>query len=150
MHSKFPAAQWIEYCTANTVRIRIDILYQWTCRFAFFFSITFLQNFAAIPILYQPKKQFGASLYTPLLALLHSSRFSSTYWQVFNFTNANLESKHSVFHIIFVHLFPAVRTPLVIYNLQIFSPCMASSRRGSVGRALYRECGPSQDGNLPF
>ena len=55
--------------------------------FCFFssFSITFLTNFAAIPILYQPKKQFGASLYSPLLALLHQSRFSSTYWQVYPF-----------------------------------------------------------------
>ena len=55
--------------------------------FCFFssFSITFLRNFAAIPILYQPKKQFGASLYTPHNALLHQSRFSSTYWQVYPF-----------------------------------------------------------------
>ena len=41
--------------------------------FCFFssFSITFLRNFAAIPILYQPKKEFGTSLYTPHNALLH-------------------------------------------------------------------------------
>ena len=33
------------------------------------------------------------------------------------FANVNLESKHTVFHTIPVHLFLAERTPLVTYNL---------------------------------
>ena len=38
MYGKFPAAQWVEHCTANAVRVRIEILYRGTCRFVLFFS----------------------------------------------------------------------------------------------------------------
>ena len=38
MYGKFPAAQWVEHCTANAVRVRIEILYRGTYRFVSFFS----------------------------------------------------------------------------------------------------------------
>ena len=147
MHSKFPAAQWIEYCTANAVRIRIDILYQWTCRFAFFllFRLLFYETSLLFLFYTSPKSSlerlcillfllyYISQGFLPLIGKFTLSKctlilrtcvgtllnLSTIEPQdiVFNFTNANLESKHSVFHIIFVHLFPAVRTPLVIYNL---------------------------------
>ena len=65
-----------------------------------------------------------------------------------------LGPKYSAFHGIFVHVIHAICAPLVPYSLKIYSPFMASSPP-SVGRALYRESGPSQDGdpvpgNLPF
>ena len=44
MHGKFPAAQWVEHCTANAVRVRIEILYRGTCRFVLFFFL-FLCDF---------------------------------------------------------------------------------------------------------
>ena len=55
MHGKFPAAQWVEHCTANAVRVRMEILYRGTCRFDFFFVslfffslLIFFPSFAAI------------------------------------------------------------------------------------------------------
>ena len=56
MHGKFPAAQWVEHCTANAVRVRMEILYRGTCRFDFFFVSLFFfflywfffRSFAAI------------------------------------------------------------------------------------------------------
>ena len=70
------------------------------------------------------------------------------------FINANLESKHSVFHTILVHL----SLQYVLHLLHIIFKFTLQSwqvPRSSVGRALYRECGPSQDrnpvpGDLPF
>ena len=51
---------------------------------------------------------------------------------------------------IFLRKFPlliiAVGNPIVLYNLKICSPSKESSRN-SVGGALYREHGPSEDGN---
>ena len=42
MHGKFPAAQWVEHCTANAVRVRMEILYRGTCRFVLFFPFSLL------------------------------------------------------------------------------------------------------------
>ena len=52
-------------------------------------------------------------------------------------------------------LFIAVLCPPVTYNLKNFALLLWQVPRSSVGRALYRESGPSQDGdpdagNLPF
>ena len=76
MHGKFPAAQWVEHCTAFAVRVRIEILYRGTCRFVlsffFFFMISFLiifRSFVAIPILYQSNMLAGVSVgFPPLLS----------------------------------------------------------------------------------
>ena len=46
MHGKFPAAQWVEHCTANAVRVRIekpvsrDLPF---CLFVFFFFVFFFE-----------------------------------------------------------------------------------------------------------
>ena len=45
MYGKFPAAQWVEHCTANAVRVRIEILYRGTCRFVFFFFLLLFHDF---------------------------------------------------------------------------------------------------------
>ena len=45
MYGKFPAAQWVEHCTANAVRVRIEILYRGTCRFVFFFFLLLFHYF---------------------------------------------------------------------------------------------------------
>ena len=47
MHGKFPAAQWVEHCTANAVRVRMEILYRGTSRFvlSFFFLCYFFFNY---------------------------------------------------------------------------------------------------------
>ena len=42
MHGTLPAAQWVEHCTANAVRVRME-----TCRFDFFID-SFFPSFAAI------------------------------------------------------------------------------------------------------
>ena len=76
MHGKFPAAQWVEHCTAFAVRVRIEILYRGTCRFVlsffFFFMISFLiifRSFVAIPILYQSNMLAGVSVgFPPLIS----------------------------------------------------------------------------------
>ena len=76
MHGKFPAAQWVEHCTAFAVRVRIEILYRGTCRFVlsffFFFMISFLiifRSFVAIPNLYQSNMLAGVSVgFPPLLS----------------------------------------------------------------------------------
>ena len=55
MHGKFPAAQWVEHCTANAVRVRMEILYRGTCRFVLFFlfsgffNITFFEASLLFP-----------------------------------------------------------------------------------------------------
>ena len=73
---KFPAAQWVEHCTAFAVRVRMEILYQGICRFVlsffFFFMISFLiifRSFVAIPILYQSSMLAGVSVgFPPLIS----------------------------------------------------------------------------------
>ena len=45
MYGKFPAAQWVEHCTANAVRVRIEILYRGTCSFVFFFFLLLFHDF---------------------------------------------------------------------------------------------------------
>ena len=48
----------------------------------------------------------------------NAAEFEQYYIKQLGFlTNATLESKHSVFHTIFVHLFLAVRISLATYNL---------------------------------
>ena len=39
-HGKFPAAQWVEHCTAKAVPVRMEILFRGTCHF--FCLISFL------------------------------------------------------------------------------------------------------------
>ena len=76
MHGKFPAAQWVEHCTANAVRVRMEILYRGTCRFVLFFPFyllflfqLFFRSFVAIPILYQSNMLAGVSVgFPPLLS----------------------------------------------------------------------------------
>ena len=76
MHGKFPAAQWVEHCTAFAVRVRMEILYRGICRFVlsffFFFMISFLiifRSFVAIPILYQSNMLAGVSVgFPPLIS----------------------------------------------------------------------------------
>ena len=76
MHGKFPAAQWVEHCTANAVRVRMEILYRGTCRFVLFFPFyllflfqLFFQSFVAIPMLYQSKMLAGVSVgFPPLIS----------------------------------------------------------------------------------
>ena len=43
-HGKFPAAQWVEHCTAKAVPVRMEILQRGSCRFFFlilFFSFLY-------------------------------------------------------------------------------------------------------------
>ena len=76
MHGKFPAAQWVEHCTAFAVRVRMEILNRGTCRFVlsffFFFMISFLiifRSFVAIPILYQSNMLARVSVgFPPLIS----------------------------------------------------------------------------------
>ena len=76
MHGKFPAAQWVEHCTANAVRVRMEILYWGTCRFVLFFPFSllflfqlFFQSFVAIPMFYQSKMLAGVSVgFPPLIS----------------------------------------------------------------------------------
>ena len=76
MHGKFPAAQWVEHCTANAVRVRMEILYRGTCRFVLFFPFSllflfqlFFRSFVAIPMLYQSKMLAGVSVgFPPLIS----------------------------------------------------------------------------------
>ena len=65
-HGKFPAAQWVEHCTAKAVPVRVEILTRGTCRFffvvVFLFSFTFLiffffWRFVSFLILYLAFKQ---------------------------------------------------------------------------------------------
>ena len=71
MHGKFSAAKWKEYCTANTVRIRIDILYQWTCRFAFFLLFRLLFYKTSLLFLFFTNLKSSLECLCTLLFLLH-------------------------------------------------------------------------------
>ena len=124
MHSKFPAAQWIEYCTANTVRIRIDILYQWTCRFAFFllFRLLFYET-SLLFLFYTSLKRSLERLCILLIMLYYINQGFLSLIGKFTLSKCTLKLRTcagtllNLSVIIIVHLFPAVRTPLVTYNL---------------------------------
>ena len=45
MYGKFPAAQWVEHCTANAVPVWMEILFRGTCRFVFFFFLLLFHDF---------------------------------------------------------------------------------------------------------
>ena len=70
MHGKFPAAQWVEHCTAKAVPVRMEILFRGTCRFfsllffyLFFFSkIRFLSYFIS-----KYKIMWSVFAYSPFL-----------------------------------------------------------------------------------
>ena len=55
MHGKFPAAQWVEHCTAKAVPVRMEILFRGTCRFfsLLFFIFFFLED--SFPLLFYIK-----------------------------------------------------------------------------------------------
>ena len=84
MHGKFPAAQWVEHCTANAVRVRMGILYRGTCRFVLFFPFSllflfqlFFRSFVAIPMLYQSKMLAGVSVgFPPLFSKFTLSKYT--------------------------------------------------------------------------
>ena len=80
------------------------------------------------------------------LLLSHAPEFENYQIKQQSFcSNVILESKHFSLSIS-ARFFLAAHSPLVTYNLQICSSFMQVPL-SSVGRALYRESGPSQDGD---
>ena len=97
IHGKFPAAQWVEHCTAKAVPVRMEILFRGTCRFFhwfffFFFSkIRFLSYFISryeimwSVFVYSPfLLQYIREGFVPLLGkvslFLHSGHASERCW----------------------------------------------------------------------
>ena len=68
MHGKFPAAQWVEHCTAKAVPVRMEILFRGICRFfCFFYFYSFFNvlfgRFFSFPSLYENQKKCKVSVY---------------------------------------------------------------------------------------
>ena len=68
IYGKFPAAQWVEHCTAKAVPVRMEILFRGICRFIFFFflfvwSTIFLGMIRSFSHFFQPCELSGSSLY---------------------------------------------------------------------------------------
>ena len=57
VHGKFPAAQWVEHCSAKAVPVRMKILTRGTCRFFFVLFCFFFGRFVSFLILYLNFKQ---------------------------------------------------------------------------------------------
>ena len=180
-HGKFPAAQWVEHCTAKAVPVRMEILTWGTCRFPFiyiyfliFFNVLFIFPFipslqivwsvfvySSFPFITLQKVifHFLASLLFPYTLKLRTcigtllsfniNRLRNIVSAVKSFWSRSTyssESSPTCFLQYIVHLLHII-LKFVLLSWQV--------PRSSVGRALYRESGPSQDGdpdtgNLPF
>ena len=163
----------------------MEILFRGICRFfCFFYFYSFFNvlfgRFFSFPSLYENQKKCKVSVYPSFyfitlakvfFHLLASLRFSYTpklgtcigmlldrnviKLNIFFCRKIVLQSNHSAFHGMFVHLIHAVCSPLSLYIVLKFTFYSWQVPRSSVGRALYRESGLSQDGdpdtgNLPF
>ena len=103
MHGKFPAAQWVEHCTANAVRVRMEILYRGTCRFDFFFSLFFFfidfffRRFAAI-LYYARLKSSVEYVCIVLFSLYYISQGFLLLIGNFTLSKCTLEDMHFKMH----------------------------------------------------
>ena len=123
--ANFPAAQWIEYCTKKAVPI-MEIPFRGACRFFVLFCF-FIYFFR---------------WFVPFPILYCD--------QAYNYYSENtyfyIDSLCACFLYV-LHLWHITLLKFALHSWQV--------PRSSVGRALYRESGPSQDGdpdtgNLPF